>query len=96
VVKINWPEQFSSRNIPANVCVGFDYALQTMSVMPEPGRDRVSLLRLWLSYKITALMAIGRCPIVGGTNVPHIRILITRVSLHAAYPKTMLPNLSIV
>jgi hypothetical protein len=46
VVKINWPEQFSSWNIPANVFTAFDYALQTMSVMPEPGRDRVSLFRL--------------------------------------------------
>ena len=78
------------------MCAAFDNDLHIMSGAAEPGRDRVSLLRLWLSYKITALMAIGRCPIVGGTNVPHIRILITRVSLHAAYPKTMLPNLSIV
>ena len=76
--------------------MAFGHAKQIVNVMPGLGRDRVSLLRLWSSYKITALMAIGRCPIVGGTYVPHIRILITQVSLHAAYPKTMLPNLSIV
>jgi hypothetical protein len=70
VVKINWPEQFSSRTIPANVFAAFDYALQIISSTPEPGRDRISLPRLWLSYKITASKAIGRCPVVGGTLVP--------------------------
>ena len=76
--------------------MAFGLAKQIVNVMPGLGRDRISLLRLWLSYKITASKAIDRCPVVIGMFVPHIRILITRVSLHAAYPKTMLPNLSIV
>jgi hypothetical protein len=62
-------------------------------VMPEPRRDRVSLPRLWLSYKITASKAIGRCPVVGGTNVPQNRILFTQISINTVYPKITLPNL---
>ena len=76
LVKIYRPGLISSRSIPANVCAAFDYALQVMSVVPETGRDRVSLLRLWLSYKVTASKAIGRCPVEGGTNVPIFRNLI--------------------
>jgi len=30
----------------------------------------------------------GRCPIVGGTNVSHIGILITPISLYAGYPRS--------
>jgi hypothetical protein len=52
------------------VYVALDYALQIMNVMPEPGRDRVSLLRLRSSYKITDSKAIGGCPVAGGTIVP--------------------------
>ena len=37
---------------PANVCAACNYARQIKSGLPGPGRDRVSLLRLWLSYKI--------------------------------------------
>ena len=85
LVKIYRPGLISSRSIPANVCAAFDYVLQTMSVMPEPGRDRISLLRLWLSYKVIVSEAIGRCPVMEGTFVPHIHILITQISLHASY-----------
>jgi len=45
-LKNNRPEQISSRSIPTKVYVALDYALQIINVMPEPGRDRVSLLRL--------------------------------------------------
>ena len=67
--------------------MAFGLAKQIVNVMPGLGRDRVSLLRLWLSYKIIALMAIGRCPVVGGMFVPHIGILITPISLHAGYSR---------
>ena len=51
--------------------MAFGHAKQIVNVMPEPGRDRVSLLRLRSSYKITDSKAIGRCPVVGGTIVPY-------------------------
>ena len=85
MVKINWPEKFTGRSISANVCAAFDYAFQIMCVMPEPGRDRVSLLRLRSSYKIMSSKAIGRCPVVGGTFVPRTCILIIQIFLQASY-----------
>ncbi len=33
------------------------------------------------------------CPVVRGTNVPNIRILIAWISLQTAFPRSMLPNL---
>jgi hypothetical protein len=73
VVKINWPEQFSSWSIPANVCAAFDYILKIMNMMPAPGRDHVSMLGLKSSYKVSASKVRGRCPDVGGAIVPHNR-----------------------
>jgi hypothetical protein len=67
-----------------------------MILAPGPGRDRVSLLRLMSSYKITDSKAIGKCPVVRGTNAPQNRILFTQISMLTVYPKITLQNLSIV
>ena len=49
--------------------MAFGHAKQIVNVMPEPGRDRVSFLRLSLSYKFTASKAIGSYPVERGIFV---------------------------
>ncbi len=67
-----------------------------MSGLPGPGRDRVSLLRLWLSYKITASKAIGKYPVEGGKFVPFLKYGTNKIKLEATrylhFPKRIILN----
>jgi hypothetical protein len=92
-----WLKSIGWNNSPTAVsrptCVAFGHAKQIANMMPEPGRDHVSLLRLRSSYKITDTKAIGICTVVGGTNVPQNLILFTQILIHNVYTKITLPNL---
>jgi hypothetical protein len=54
------------------VCAAFGHAKQIVNIMPAAGRERGSLLRLRLSYKITDSKTMGICSVLVGTNVPYV------------------------
>jgi hypothetical protein len=47
-----------------------------MSGLPGPGRERVSLHRLWLAYKKIASKSMGKFPVKIGIFVPNLSYLV--------------------